>query len=205
MRELWRELDSKLALSAVDGEPPLTEEELADQEAQRRLLAAGIISEIKPSRRVATGTERFRRLRSKASRVGNHHPRAPLKWLITSWIPVRSSNAMSRRQGPPGSEPWPRPQRSISFIWLASRRWKSLPPSLAPRPARMSIAEAKGHWGFPPGFRSGLRIAEITVSLLQRAALLADLASAPGLRCRAIGSRSGGPATSSATDAGFGG
>jgi len=59
MRQLRRELDSKLALSAVHGEPPLTEEELADQEAQRRLLAAGIISEIKPSRRVSTGTERF--------------------------------------------------------------------------------------------------------------------------------------------------
>jgi hypothetical protein len=59
MRQLWRELDSKLASSAVHGEPPLTEEELADQEAQRRLLAAGIISEIKPSRRVATGTEQF--------------------------------------------------------------------------------------------------------------------------------------------------
>ncbi len=59
MRQLRRELDSKLALSAVQGEPPLTEGELADQEAQRRLLAAVVISEIKPSRRVSTGTERF--------------------------------------------------------------------------------------------------------------------------------------------------
>jgi hypothetical protein len=59
LRQLRRELDNKLASSAVDGEPPLTAEELADQEAQRRLLAAGVISEIKPSRRVATGTERF--------------------------------------------------------------------------------------------------------------------------------------------------
>jgi|SRR5208337_908667 len=59
MRQLRRELDSMLALSAVHGEPPLTEGELADQEAQRRLLAAGVISEIKPSRRVSTGTERF--------------------------------------------------------------------------------------------------------------------------------------------------
>jgi len=59
MRQLRCELDSKLALSAVQGEPPLTEGELADQEAQRRLLAAGVISETKPSRRVSTGTERF--------------------------------------------------------------------------------------------------------------------------------------------------
>ena len=59
MRQLARELDSKLASAAVEGEPPLTAEELADKEAQRRLLAAGIISEIKPSRRVATGTEQF--------------------------------------------------------------------------------------------------------------------------------------------------
>jgi hypothetical protein len=59
MRQLRRELDSKLASSASQGEPPLTEEELADQEVQRRLLAAGIISEIKPSRRAETGTEKF--------------------------------------------------------------------------------------------------------------------------------------------------
>ena len=59
MRQLWRELDSRLAVSAVQGKPPLTEGELADQEAQRRLLAAGVISEIKPLRRISTGTERF--------------------------------------------------------------------------------------------------------------------------------------------------
>jgi hypothetical protein len=59
MRQLRCELDSKLASLAVHGDPPLTAEELADQEAQRRLLAAGVISEIKPSRRVSTGTERF--------------------------------------------------------------------------------------------------------------------------------------------------
>lgn len=59
LRQLRRELDNKLSSSAVGGEPPLTAEELADQEAQRRLLAAGVISEIKPSRRIATETERF--------------------------------------------------------------------------------------------------------------------------------------------------
>jgi len=59
MRQLRRELEKKLASATAGGDVPLTAEELADQEAQRRLLAAGIISEIKPSRRVATGTERF--------------------------------------------------------------------------------------------------------------------------------------------------
>ena len=59
MQQLRRELDRKLTSPIVPGEAPLTEAERADQEAQRRLLAAGIISEIKPSRRVPTETERF--------------------------------------------------------------------------------------------------------------------------------------------------
>jgi hypothetical protein len=59
IQRLRHELDRKLASPAAQGSPPLTEAELADQEAQRRLLAAGIISEIKPSRRVPTETERF--------------------------------------------------------------------------------------------------------------------------------------------------
>ncbi len=59
IERLRRELDRKVAGPVTRGDPPLTEAELADQEAQRRLLAAGIISEIKPSRRVPTETERF--------------------------------------------------------------------------------------------------------------------------------------------------
>jgi hypothetical protein len=59
MQELRRELDRQLGPRSVEGGPPLTESELADQEAQRRLLAAGVISEIKPSRQVPTETERF--------------------------------------------------------------------------------------------------------------------------------------------------
>ncbi len=39
--------------------PALTVEQLADQEAQQRLYAAGFLSEIKPSRRVSTGTDEF--------------------------------------------------------------------------------------------------------------------------------------------------
>jgi Arc/MetJ-type ribon-helix-helix transcriptional regulator len=39
--------------------PALTDEESADQELQRRLFDAGLLSEIKPPRRVSTGTERF--------------------------------------------------------------------------------------------------------------------------------------------------
>ena len=59
MQQLRHELDRKLASPAAPAGPPLTEAERADQEAQRRLLAAGVISEIKPSRRVPTETERF--------------------------------------------------------------------------------------------------------------------------------------------------
>ena len=59
LRQLRRELDTKLASSAVLDDVALTKEYLADQEAQRRLLAAGVISEIKPSRRVTTETDRF--------------------------------------------------------------------------------------------------------------------------------------------------
>ena len=58
MQQLRRQLDSKLAASAVHGDLPLTEEEMADQ-GHSAVLAAGVISAIKPSRRVSTGTERF--------------------------------------------------------------------------------------------------------------------------------------------------
>jgi Arc/MetJ-type ribon-helix-helix transcriptional regulator len=39
--------------------PALTDDESADQEVQRRLFDAGLLSEIRPPRRVSTGTERF--------------------------------------------------------------------------------------------------------------------------------------------------
>jgi Arc/MetJ-type ribon-helix-helix transcriptional regulator len=39
--------------------PELTPEEMADQELQRRLLAAGVISEIKPPPRFLPARERF--------------------------------------------------------------------------------------------------------------------------------------------------
>ena len=61
MRRLWRELDSRLATPVAQGERPLTELERTDQDAQRRLLAAGVISEIKPSRRITTDTEQLPR------------------------------------------------------------------------------------------------------------------------------------------------
>ncbi len=59
MWDLRRELDSRLVSSSALDQATVTDEELAHQEAQRRLLEAGVISEIRPSRRVATGTERF--------------------------------------------------------------------------------------------------------------------------------------------------
>src|SRR4051794_17927619 len=52
MRRLRDELDGKLAASAAAGLADLTTEEVAEQEMQRRLVAAGVLSEIKPPRRV---------------------------------------------------------------------------------------------------------------------------------------------------------
>jgi len=59
MRQLRCELDDKLASSTAAVQPPLTDAELADQELQRRLFEAGLLSEIKPPRRISTGTEQF--------------------------------------------------------------------------------------------------------------------------------------------------
>ena len=42
-----------------DTQPELTPEEIADQELQRRLLAAGVISEIKPPPRLLPARKRF--------------------------------------------------------------------------------------------------------------------------------------------------
>jgi hypothetical protein len=59
LRQLRCELDNKLASSSAMGQAVLGEEELADQEAQRHLFEAGLLSEIKPPMRVSTGIEGF--------------------------------------------------------------------------------------------------------------------------------------------------
>ena len=46
MRQLRRELDGKLAASSAESSG--TAEQQDDQEVQRRLLAAGLVSEVKP-------------------------------------------------------------------------------------------------------------------------------------------------------------
>jgi Arc/MetJ-type ribon-helix-helix transcriptional regulator len=43
----------------ASGQPDLTAEEIADRELQRRLLAAGVISEMKPPPRFLPAHERF--------------------------------------------------------------------------------------------------------------------------------------------------
>jgi hypothetical protein len=49
MRQLQRELETRMAAIEQKTAPaPLTEAEAEDQEAQRRLFAAGLVSEIKP-------------------------------------------------------------------------------------------------------------------------------------------------------------
>jgi putative addiction module CopG family antidote len=55
--ERHRQAQQKPAM--ITREPELTPEEMADQELQRRLLAAGIISEIKPPPRFLPVRERF--------------------------------------------------------------------------------------------------------------------------------------------------
>jgi hypothetical protein len=59
MRQLRDELDSKLAPTVAVDELALTPEELAEQEMQRRLVAAGVLSEIKPPPRFIPARERF--------------------------------------------------------------------------------------------------------------------------------------------------
>ena len=58
--KLVREYEHRTQPQPTTPQPPaLTDDELADQEAQRRLFRAGLLSEIKPPRRISTGTERF--------------------------------------------------------------------------------------------------------------------------------------------------
>lgn len=59
MRQLRDELDSKLASTAGVDQFALTPEELAEQELQRRLVAAGVLSEVKPPPRFIPARERF--------------------------------------------------------------------------------------------------------------------------------------------------
>lgn len=59
MRQLRDELDSKLAASTASGQADLTLEEQAEQELQRRLVEAGVLSEIKPPRRFTPERQRF--------------------------------------------------------------------------------------------------------------------------------------------------
>ena len=57
---LREELESKLALATDEHQSVLSEAESADQELQRRLFEAGLLSEIKPPRRTVTGTDQFK-------------------------------------------------------------------------------------------------------------------------------------------------
>jgi len=59
MRQLRDELDRKLAATAAVDQLALTPEEMAEQELQRRLVTAGVLSEIKPPPRFMPARERF--------------------------------------------------------------------------------------------------------------------------------------------------
>ena len=56
---LERHRQANNRLPRLPGQPELTLEEIADQELQRRLLATGIVSEIKPPPRLLPTRERF--------------------------------------------------------------------------------------------------------------------------------------------------
>ena len=56
---LERHRQAQQSLSKTEDQPDLTPEEIADQELQRRLLDAGVISEIKPPPRLLPQREPF--------------------------------------------------------------------------------------------------------------------------------------------------
>ena len=56
---LARHRQAEQPTAKADAQPNLTPEEIAEQEMQRRLLEAGIISEIKPPPRLLPARERF--------------------------------------------------------------------------------------------------------------------------------------------------
>jgi hypothetical protein len=55
----WQSFQRHRFPSPATGQPDLTPEEIAEQELQRRLLAAGVISEIKPPPRSLPARARF--------------------------------------------------------------------------------------------------------------------------------------------------
>ena len=60
IRDAWeRRWQAVPSTAHATGQPELTPEEVADQELQRRLLAAGVISEIKLPPRLLPSRERF--------------------------------------------------------------------------------------------------------------------------------------------------
>jgi hypothetical protein len=59
IEQLRRELDNRLSPPRSSIEPSLTEDEAHDQYVQQRLFDAGLLSEIKPSRREPSNTEEF--------------------------------------------------------------------------------------------------------------------------------------------------
>ena len=55
----WQSFQRHRLPSPATGQPDLTPEEIAEQELQRRLLVAGVISEIKPPTPIPARPERF--------------------------------------------------------------------------------------------------------------------------------------------------
>ena len=70
LAEAWRSFERHRQPAPDTSQPELTPEEITDQELQRRLLAAGVISEIKPPPRLYAC--------SRAFHAGSHHRRTAL-------------------------------------------------------------------------------------------------------------------------------
>lgn len=59
IQRLRRELDRRSTAPAESDDPTLTEAQRIDQKVQRSLFDAGLLLEIRPSKRVDTGTDDF--------------------------------------------------------------------------------------------------------------------------------------------------
>ena len=171
-----RELDNQLGSQETPA-APLTNEQLADQEAQRRLLAAGVISDIKPSSAFRRRQTNSRPYSSKGSRC-----RKPLSASAANVAAFfLDSSAVVKRYVQEAGTAWIRALASSAsghFIYVARISDVEVTSALARRRGQpgLSIAQANAALGlFRQDFAQDYRIAEITVGLLQRAALLADL------------------------------
>ena len=150
------------------GQSDLTPEEIADQELQRRLLEAGIVSEIKPPSPTHARPEPSRRSPSGRADFRNHHPRASLTvaayFLDTSTVVKRyvleTGTAWVQALADPSARHScsSRGLRRGETVAAITRRARG---SRSPRPGCRGPLAA-----FPTGFCPQYRIVEVTIRRL---------------------------------------